>query len=130
MANHDDPVAVRRRVLEYALGMPGAHEDHPWGETVAKVDNKVFLFGGTEGAPGSEATVGLKLNLSHEEALGVDGVAQMRYGLGRSGWVTIRVAESALPPEVLEDWIEESYRLVATKRRVAELDARHETTAD
>ena len=28
------------------------------------------------------------------------------------------------PPDLLQDWIEESYRAIATKKLVAELDAR------
>jgi hypothetical protein len=39
--------------------------------------------------------------------------------------VTIRLqAEGSPPLPVLQDWIEESYRLVAPKRLVAALDAR------
>lgn len=129
MANHDDPAAVRRRLLKYALGMPGAHEDHPWGETVIKVDKKIFVFAGMDEAAAHEATVGMKLNVSLEEALGVDGISPTGYGLGKAGWVTIRVAEAGLPAEVLEDWAEESFRLVATKRRIAEREAQGESPA-
>ena len=32
------------KVREFALGMPGAIEDFPWGESVAKVNKKVFVF--------------------------------------------------------------------------------------
>ena len=28
---------ARQALIEFALGLPGAYEDHPWGETVAKV---------------------------------------------------------------------------------------------
>ena len=34
--------------------MPGAWEDHPWGDTVVKVGKKVFVFMGVDG----EDTVG------------------------------------------------------------------------
>ena len=35
-----------RQVLDFALRLPGAYEDHPWGESVAKVNKKVFVFMG------------------------------------------------------------------------------------
>ena len=31
----------------FAFGLPEAWEDHPWGESVAKVGKKVFVFFGT-----------------------------------------------------------------------------------
>ena len=40
----------------------------------------------------------------------------------QAGWVTVPV--SGLPAATLRDWVEESYRVVAPKRLVAELDAR------
>ena len=33
-----DPFAVRSLVREFALGFPGAYEEFPWGESVAKVN--------------------------------------------------------------------------------------------
>jgi predicted DNA-binding protein (MmcQ/YjbR family) len=112
---------VRERLRALGLEYPGAWEDHPWGETVVKVDKKVFLFLGMDDAD-SRPRFGVKLTTSHEQALGVDGVAPMGYGLGRAGWVDVALAETDLPAEVCEDWVEESYRSVALKRRVAELD--------
>lgn len=39
------------------------------------------------------------------------------YGLGRAGWVTLKFAASEQPPlDLLQEWIEESYRAVAPKR--------------
>ena len=52
-------------------------------------------------------------------------VTPMGYGLGRHGWVTVDIgAGDDAPVDLLCDWIDESYRLVATKRLVAELDRR------
>ena len=104
----------------YALGFPGAYEDHPWDEDVAKVGSKIFVFLGTEGSPEPGMTV--KLRESHEQALSVPGAAPTGYGLGRSGWVTISFGERTPPLDVLKDWVEESYRVVAPKRLIAELD--------
>ncbi len=118
-----DPAARRRDVLQFALRLPGAWEDHPWDETVAKVGRKVFVFGGMdEGSPdGPGFTV--KLPNSQPMALAQPGVTPTGYGLGRAGWVTVRLAECELPDEVLREWVLESYRAIAPKKRVAELDA-------
>jgi predicted DNA-binding protein (MmcQ/YjbR family) len=116
------PRAIRRRLLEFALGFPGAFEDHPWGEDVAKVNKKVFVFLGSEDY--EPLGMSVKLHDSHEQALMAKGTEPTGYGLGRAGWVSVQFAESKLPLGVLKDWIDESYRMVAPKRLVAELDAR------
>ncbi len=114
------PHATRRKVLAFALGLPEAYLDHPWGEDVAKVGKRVFAFLGTRDRADPAMTV--KLHDSREQALFSPGAEPTGYGLGRAGWVTIPF-EDAPPLGVLEDWVEESYRLVAPKRLVAVLDA-------
>jgi predicted DNA-binding protein (MmcQ/YjbR family) len=110
--------AQRARLIAYALALPGAWEDHPWDETVAKVGKgKVFVFfGGPEGVP----CITVKLDESHGHALALEDAQPTGYGLGKSGWVTIPIASGEL--DVLRDFIEESYRIVAPKRLVTELD--------
>jgi predicted DNA-binding protein (MmcQ/YjbR family) len=118
-----DTKRIHRQVVTFALSLPGAHEDHPWGETVAKVGAKVFAFFGADESPNPGMTV--KLRESNQAALGVPGAIPARYGLGKSGWVTLSFRTEAMPPfGVLSDWVEESYRLVAPKRLIAELDVR------
>jgi predicted DNA-binding protein (MmcQ/YjbR family) len=114
------PRETRRRVLAFALTLPGAYEDHPWDEDVAKVNNKVFVFLGHE--DGADPGMTVKLRDSHEQALMVPGSEPSGYGLGRAGWVDIPFRETTPPLDVLKDWIEESYRIVAPKRFVGELD--------
>jgi predicted DNA-binding protein (MmcQ/YjbR family) len=116
-----DHRAVRRRVLAFALRLPGAYEDHPWGESVAKVNRKVFVFLGGGGDPSSLGMT-VKLRESHEEALGIPGAAPSSYGLGRWGWVTVPFRDTSPPVGVLQDWVEESYRIVAPRALVDELD--------
>ncbi len=108
----DPPVRLRER----ALSFPGAWEDHPWGETVIKVGKKIFVILG-------ETTGTMKLAEAHEAALAVPGAAPTGYGLGKSGWVTIPLAAGVPPLEVLCDWVEESYRIVAPKKLSAQLGA-------
>ncbi len=116
----DDPAAV---VRQFAGGLPDAYEDFPWEELVVKVGKKIFVFlGSPSGVP---LSVGVKLRESHEAALALGFTSPMGYGLGRHGWVTASFAADDEPPvDLLCDWIDESYRLVAGKRRVAELDRR------
>jgi predicted DNA-binding protein (MmcQ/YjbR family) len=118
-----EPKRTRRQLLKFALGMPGAWEDHPWDEDVAKVGKRVFAFFGLEEYEG-RTMITLKLRESHAAAVGVPGVEPSGYGLGKSGWVTITLGEGTPSLGVLSDWVEESYRLVAPARLVTELDRR------
>jgi predicted DNA-binding protein (MmcQ/YjbR family) len=117
-----DARRLHRRILSFALGLPGAYEDHPWGEVVAKVNKKVFVFLGSEEHRDTHGMT-VKLDESLEQALASPGATPAGYGLGKSGRVSIRFAADTPPARVLEDWVEESYRRVAPKRLVAELDA-------
>ena len=116
------PKATRRRILSFALGLPGAFEDHPWDEDVAKVGKKVFVFLGSQDSESPGMTV--KLRESHDRALSIPGAAPTGYGLGKSGWVDVPFRGAPPPLDVLKDWVEESYRLVAPKKVIAELDER------
>lgn len=107
---------LTRRLRAYALRYPEAREDFPWeGDRVVKVRNKIFVFLGDTG-------LGLKLTHSNAAALGLDNVKPMGYGLGRSGWVTIALDKGRKPPiDLLQAWIDESYRAVAPKTLVVRL---------
>ncbi|MDQ3870158.1 MAG: MmcQ/YjbR family DNA-binding protein [Chloroflexota bacterium] len=110
---------VRSRVREFALSLPAAYEDRPWGERVVKVNKKVFVFLGIDGA--AEPGIGLKLVTSHPMALAQPGVTPMGHGLGRAGWVWVLLGD-ATPFEMLRDWAVESYLAVAPRRLAAQLD--------
>lgn len=107
------PADARAGLLAYALSLPETAEHHPWGETVAKVGNKIFAFFGVDGS--TSPIVGMKLTHSHALALAQPGVEPTGYNLGRSGWVTVRI-NAGTPIEMLREWIDESYRAVAPKR--------------
>ncbi|WP_214413269.1 MmcQ/YjbR family DNA-binding protein [Sphaerisporangium fuscum] len=115
---------TRDRLREFALGLPGAYEDFPWGESVVKVNKKVFVFLGIEEETEKwKPRFSVKLRESNGHALNLPGAAPTGYGLGRAGWVTVSFTDEAPDVELLCDWVEESYRLVAPKRLVAQLDA-------
>ncbi len=108
---------------EYALGFPGAHEDHPWGELVIKVKGKVFVFLGHAGELEESLGFSVKLPRSGERLLDEPWATPTHYGLGKSGWVTLSFTSGELPERgELCAWIEESYRAVAPKTLVKELD--------
>lgn len=108
------------RLRKFALSLPEAWEDHPWGENVVKVKKKVFVFLGREdGAGGIGFSV--KLPESADDALSLDYTEPTGYGLGKSGWVSVHLPKSP-DVELYESWIEESYRSVAPKKLAAKLD--------
>jgi predicted DNA-binding protein (MmcQ/YjbR family) len=111
---------ARAEVRAFALSLPEAFEDHPWGEDVVKVRGKVFVFLGT----GTSKTprMSVKLDESHGHALSIDGAEETGYGLGKAGWVTVPLRAKGVNAALLCDWVEESYRIVAPKRLVAQLD--------
>ncbi|MFF8970939.1 MmcQ/YjbR family DNA-binding protein [Streptomyces sp. NPDC014995] len=114
------------KVRGFALGLPGATEEFPWGETVAKVDKKVFVFLGVDdGSHPLGVTVKLTDETAHAHALAAPGACPAGYGLGRSGWVSVPLERPGAPAaDLLCDWVEESYRTIAPKRLTTELDGR------
>lgn len=105
---------------EYALTFPEAWEDHPWGESAIKVRKKVFLFNGFPDP--DRYTISVKLPESAADVLAWEHAEPTGYGLGRSGWVTIRWPRgAAVDPEAVKPLIEESYRAVAPKTLVKQL---------
>lgn len=112
---------ARAELRRYALGLPGAHEDFPWGESVVKVGKKVFVF---LGRSGSGLGLSVKLPSSNLLALDLPFTSPTGYGLARGGWVTAQFAGDEPPPvDLLRQWVEESYRAVAPRRLVKQLDA-------
>lgn len=105
------------KVRGFALGLPGATEEFPWGESVAKVNKKVFVFlGMDDGSYPMGVTLKLKDEEAHAHALTSPGAEPAGYGLGKSGWVRIPLEEQGAPAaELLCDWVEESYRVIAPK---------------
>src|SRR5919197_2106135 len=121
------PKSIRdatRRLRAFAFGLPEAWEDHPWDESVAKVGKKVFVFFGHEEYNADNLSFSVKLPESAEEALQFPWCEKTGYGLGKAGWVSVTFPPGrARPPlEMFLDWIEESYRAVAPKKLVANLD--------
>jgi predicted DNA-binding protein (MmcQ/YjbR family) len=117
------PSKLRARLLEHALSFPEAREDHPWGESVAKVRTKVFVFFG-RAKPDGPLEFALKLPQSGTAVLDRGLGEPTGYGLGKSGWVTLQLysGHEASWSELCK-WVEESYRAVAPKTLVKNWDA-------
>jgi predicted DNA-binding protein (MmcQ/YjbR family) len=122
-ASSGDHRPISRELREYALSFPGATEDFPWGERVAKVKGKVFVFLGADPVPGGPIGFSVKLPASGQDALDLPFTKPTGYGLGKSGWVTASFEADDEPPlEILKGWIRESYFAVAPKKLVTELE--------
>lgn len=83
--------------------------------------SKGFVFFGRPGT--GMRGIGVKLPSSLLFARAQKFYAPMGYGMDRAGWVTARFkASDNVPVELMKEWIEESYRAVAPKKLVRELD--------
>jgi predicted DNA-binding protein (MmcQ/YjbR family) len=128
MAPTSNAKKIRASLRTQALTYPEAHEDFPWGESVIKVKGKVFIFLGMDQEPGSSFC--LKLPHSGDIALSLPFFKPAGYGLGKSGWVQAKLAEDDdLPPDLLSEWLDESYRAVAPKKLSAALAPMSSTPA-
>jgi predicted DNA-binding protein (MmcQ/YjbR family) len=113
---------VETELRKIAFGLPGAYEDFPWGESVAKVGKKVFVFFGQPNRGGGFA-FSVKLPASGADALDLPFTEPTGYGLGKHDWVTVSFSARDRPPvEILKEWILESYASVAPKKLLAELN--------
>ena len=104
-----------------ALDYPHTEEAHPWGETAIKVKGKTFLF--MRLTP-EELSFSVKLPKSGIQALALPFAKPTEYGMGKHGWVTVRVAKVTKALEVqFIDWLDESFRAVAPKKVLEAHDA-------
>jgi predicted DNA-binding protein (MmcQ/YjbR family) len=103
------------RLREFGLRYPGAHTKSPWpGHMDLAVNDKTFAYMSVAGEP---LSISCKLPRSAEAALSLPFTTPTAYGLGKSGWVTSLFPDGVpVPVELLEQWIDESYRAQAPKR--------------
>lgn len=110
---------IATAMRDYALALPGATEDFPWGERVVKVNKKVFVFLGKAEDEGGSFGFSVKLPESGEAALALPYAKPTGYGLGKSGWVSFSFAPRDQPDLApLLAYVEESWRAVAPKKLV------------
>lgn len=103
---------------DFALNFPETTEAFPWGESAFKVKGKTFVFMRLDG---DELSFSVKLPQARKKALALPGSEPTHYGLGAKGWVTLRpTAKTSV--ELLLPFVEESYRAIAPKRVIDQLD--------
>ena len=114
---------IESRLRDYAMSFPEATEDHPWGHIAVKVKKKAFVFLGGDQEE-SELSITVKLPSSRDMAADLPFAEPSGYGLGKSGWITARFADMKdVPVDLLESWINESYRAIAPKKLSSQLAA-------
>ena len=116
-----DLEAAFQRLRAHGLALPEAVEEHPWGHSALKVRRKSFVFLNLDA---DRLSLSTKLPVSRDFALMLDFTEPTGYGLGRAGWVTsVFVGEDEIDLELLQRWIDESYRSIAPKKLAALLPA-------
>jgi len=111
-----------KQIRSFALSLPGTQPKSPWPchDDVA-VNDKTFVYLGLRDG---EVSVGVKLPVSRATVLALPKTKPMAYGLGKSGWVSIRFGPSAGPPlDAVKRWVMESYRMQAPKPVLRQLEA-------
>ena len=107
-------------VREYGLSLPDAYEDFPWGERVLKVRKKVFAFLGSDEHLPEQLGFSVKLPESGQALLSLPFATPTGYGLGKSGWVSVRCTpDEPFPLELIQEWLRESYCAIAPKKLAA-----------
>lgn len=120
--------ALASAMRAYGLSLPEAYEDFPWGERVLKVRKKVFVFLGSDERLPEQLGFSVKLPESGQALLSLPFATPTGYGLGKSGWVSVRCQpEQPFPLELIEEWLRESYCAVAPRKLARLVEA--ETTA-
>jgi len=118
-----DAKKAEAELIAFAATFPGAWEDHPWDHTVMKVGKKIFVFFGGAASAADELSVTVKLPISYEMALTLPFMSPAGHGLWKAGWAALRQHDGDdIDLETIRGWIVQSYRAVATKKLVKQMD--------
>jgi predicted DNA-binding protein (MmcQ/YjbR family) len=114
--------AFHDRLLAIVLQLPGAYEDRPWGSVHCKVDGKIFVGWGR--LDDGDMSMGIRVDKTFQPMLvASDPRFTVAKYVGKHGGVDMRLGPKPDWHEV-EKFIVESYRAIAPKKRLEELDAR------
>src|SRR5689334_17400780 len=110
------------RLLQIVLSLPGTSEDRPWGSVHCKVAGKIFVGWGRH--DDGEMGIGFRVDKELQSMLvASDPRFKIAKYVGQYGGVDMRLGSNPDWKEV-EHFIVESYRIIAPKKLVKELDAR------
>ncbi len=114
--------SLQEKLRQFALTFPESHEDHPWDHLAIKVRKKAFVFLSGDELYDGKLSMTVKLPVSGEMVLTLPYMEPAGYGLGKSGWVTMRLgANDPADLEMFKGWIDQSYRAIAPKTLVKQL---------
>jgi len=118
------PLTKLRKVC---LGLPEAHEVEAWGEPTFRVRNKIFaMYASADNHHGGgRPAVWLKA-APGQQAQMIKAMPQTYFKppyVGASGWVGIWL-DGDPDWESIAEFLSDSYRLIAPKRLVSQLDLR------
>jgi len=108
--------AERDAALAACARQDGAGLEHPFGPQTAvfKIAGKIFALVSLRDDPGS---VSLKCDPEHGEVLRAEHASIIPgYHLNKRHWITVGL-DGSIPGNMLEELIEDSYDLVAPRRR-------------
>lgn len=110
------------RLRKIATSLPEVTEEITWGDDLNfRVNKKIFLF------PGATAMT-FKADPSEKDALLADpsGRFALAAYVGRFGWLTMHLGPSvkSVDWDEVRELVVSSYRLIAPKKLVRQLDAR------
>ena len=114
------PAAVLKTLKTFGLALPDTQPKSPWpGHDDVAVKDKTFAF---MSVSSGDLIVSVKLPVTGKEVLKRGDAKPTGYGLGKSGWVTVRFA-GEVPVDTVKRWMMESYRAQAPKKLVKQLEA-------
>jgi predicted DNA-binding protein (MmcQ/YjbR family) len=115
--------SLESKLREIALAYPSTYEDHPWGHIAVKIrpQGKAFIFISTHP---DEISFSVKLPNSRDMAVDLPWAEPTGYGMGKHGWVTAHVKPKDAPLDLIRAWIDESFRAIAPKKLVKQVDGR------
>ena len=117
-------------VREIALGFPGAYEKISWGRPVFCAPKMFAMYGGsTKGDTRGEHlqyphSVLVKVDDSDRRALEQDGRFFFPAYMGPFGWLGLDLTAAKVDWAEVGELIDASFRMVAAKRSIRELDGR------
>jgi len=117
----DDKDPFHKRLLAIVNSLPGAYEDRPWGSVHCKVADKIFVGWGRH----DDGTMGLGFKTEktlQSMLLASDPRFTMAKYVGKHGWVDMKMDKKPNWDEI-EQFVVNSYRMIAPKKLVKELDA-------